>query len=180
MTETNQGEGPSGLLAGAVGRWKLDPGATTVELHTKAMWGLAKVKAGFKAIEGDGIVGADGTVSGTFVIDARSVDTKNSKRDKHLRSGDFFEVEKYPTFTYSVTGASLGAGGNKIKVTGTFTVHDQTRPLEVLATATETGTGRVTIAAEAELDRSQWGLTWAKMGAGLHNHVVVSAQFTRV
>jgi polyisoprenoid-binding protein YceI len=176
MTETNQP--PNGLLAAAVGTWTLDPVGTTVELHTKAMWGLAKVKASFKAIEGSGVVGEDGTVAGTVVIDARSVDTKNKKRDDHLRSGDFFEVETYPTFTYSATGASPVAGG-KVKVTGTFTVHDQTRPLEVLAIVSKAGEDRVTVIAEAELDRSQWGLTWSKMGAGIHNRVVVTAPFTR-
>lgn len=178
MADTGQGGG-AGLPAAAAGSWKLDPVATTIELRTKAMWGLAKVKAHFKAIEGSAVVSEDGRVSGTIVIDARSVDTKNSKRDTHLRSGDFFEVEKYPSFTYSVTGASPAAGG-KTKLNGTFTVRDQTRPLDVLATTTENGPDRVTITAETELDRSQWGLTWAKMGAGLHNQLVITAQFTRV
>ena len=39
--------------------------------------------------------------------------------------------------------------------------------------------GRATLTAEAEIDRRQWGMTWAKMGAGVINHVVVVAQFTR-
>jgi polyisoprenoid-binding protein YceI len=177
MTEPNEGTG-TGLLADAVGTWTLDPVATTVQLRTKAMWGLAKVKATFKAIEGHGIVGEDGSLSGTLLIDARSVDTKTKKRDDHLRSGDFFEVERYPTFTYTVTGASAAAGG-KIKVSGTFTVRDQTRPLEVLATVAKSGPDRVTVTAEAEMDRSQWGLTWSKMGAGLHNQLTVVAPFTR-
>jgi polyisoprenoid-binding protein YceI len=178
MAEGDQGEG-AGLLAAAVGNWKLDPAATTIELRTKAMWGLAKVKAHFKAIEGNAVVGEGGTVSGTIVTDAGSVDTKNTKRDAHLRSGDFFEVEKFPSFTYAVTGARPAAGG-KITLNGTFTVRDQTRPLDVLATATENGPDRMTITAETDLDRSQWGLTWAKMGAGLHNHLVITAQFARV
>jgi polyisoprenoid-binding protein YceI len=175
MTDTNP---PNGLLAGAVGTWKLDPAGTTIELHTKAMWGLAKVKAAFKAIEGGGTVGEDGTVSGNLVIDARSVDTKNTKRDKHLRSADFFEVESYPTFTYSASSVSPAAGG-KVKVNGTFTVHGQTRPLDVIATLGPATADRVTVTAEAELDRSEWGITWSKMGAGLHNRVSVTAQFTR-
>src|SRR6202034_3409129 len=70
-----------GLFAGAAGAWVLDPSATTIELQTKAMWGLAKVKGSFTAVDGAGTVTADGGVSGTLVIDASSVNTSNSKRD---------------------------------------------------------------------------------------------------
>ena len=73
-----------------------------------AMWGLAKVKGRFNAVEGSGVIGEDGTVSGTLVFDAKSIDTKNKRRDTHLRSGDFFEVEKYPTFTYAATVSQPG------------------------------------------------------------------------
>ncbi len=142
------------------------------------MWGLAKVRGRFKAVEGSGLVGEDGTVSGTIVFDATSIDTKNSRRDTHLRSGDFFEVEKYPTFAYSATGATPTDDG-KLRVTGALTVRDQSRPLELLVTATQPAPGRATLTAEAEIDRRQWGMNWAKMGARVINQVVVEAQFTR-
>jgi polyisoprenoid-binding protein YceI len=151
---------------------------TTIELQTRTMWGLAKVRGRFNAIEGSGVVGEDGTLSGTIVFDAKSIDTKNNKRDKHLRSGDFFEVDKYPTFSYSATGATP-TGDGKLRVTGSLSIRDQSRPLELLVTATQPAPGRANLTAEAQVDRSQWGLTWAKMGAGVINHVVVVAQFTR-
>ena len=118
-----------------------------------------------------------GLGAGTIVIDASSVDTKNKTRDKHLRSGDFFEVDTHPTIIYTATGAS--PVGDTFKVSGDLTVHGQTRPLEVMATGTDDGAGRVRITAEVDIDRSQWGLTWAKMGARLANHVVVNAEFTK-
>jgi polyisoprenoid-binding protein YceI len=178
MTETNPNATPSASLADAAGQWQLDPMGTNIELRTKAMWGLAKVRGRFNAVEGSGVVGEDGTVSGTIVFDAKSIDTKNSKRDKHLRSGDFFEVDKYPTFTYSATGATPTDDG-KLKVTGSLTIRDQSQPLELLVSATQPAPGRATLTAEAQIDRRQWGLTWAKMGAGVINDVVVVAQFTR-
>jgi polyisoprenoid-binding protein YceI len=175
---TDQQHGASGLLSESVGTWTLDPAASTIELHTKAMWGLAKVKATFTVIEGSGVVAADGDVTGTLVVDAALVDTGNAKRDEHLRGSDFFEVTTYPTFTYAATGAALGADG-VITFTGTLTVHGQTHPLSLTATATPAGTDRVTVTAKTEIDRSQWGLTWSKMGAGLHNRVTITAAFTK-
>jgi polyisoprenoid-binding protein YceI len=177
MTSASAGDGPVDRLAGAAGAWTLDPTASTIEFESKAMWGLAKVKGRFQAVEGGGVVATDGTVSGTLVIDARSVDTKNKKRDDHLRSGDFFEVDTYPTVIYTVTGAS--PVGDQVKVSGDLTIHGQTRPLEVVATVDDSGPDRVRITTEVDIDRSQWGLTWAKMGARLGNHVVVNAQFNK-
>jgi polyisoprenoid-binding protein YceI len=122
-------------------------------------------------------VATDGTVSGALVIDARSIDTKNKRRDEHLRSADFFEVDTFPTMVYAVTGAS--PVGDKFKVSGDLTVHGQTRPFEVMATVTDDGPDQVRITTEVDIDRSQWGMTWAKMGARLNNHVVVNAQFKK-
>jgi polyisoprenoid-binding protein YceI len=178
MTETNPNTTPAAVLAGAVGNWQLDPEGTTIELRTKAMWGLAKVRGRFTAVEGSGVVGEDGSVFGTLVFDANSIDTNNKKRDTHLRSGDFFEVDKHPTFTYSVTGATPADDG-RLKVTGTLTIKGQSRPLDLLVTPTQPAPGRATLTTEAEIDRRQWGITWAKMGAGVINQVVVVAQFSR-
>lgn len=178
MTETNPNSTPAASLAAAAGKWQLDPVGTTVEVRTKAMWGLASVKGRFNALEGNGVVSEDGTVSGSIVFDAKSIDTNNKKRDTHLRSDDFFDVAKYPTFTYSVTGARPADDG-KLKVTGSLTIKDQSRPLELLVTAIQPAPGRATLTAEAEIDRRDWGMTWAKMGARVNNQVVVVALFTR-
>jgi hypothetical protein len=58
-------------------------------------------------------------------------------------------------------------------------VHGRTHPLESSATAVTGDPGRVTLTAQAEVDRSEWGMTWAKMGAKLDNSVVVKADFVR-
>src|ERR1700693_1442394 len=83
------------------GTWHLDPNRTTIEFHTKAVWGLAKVKGTFSAVSGSGVVGDRGTISGELVVDANSIDTRNKRRDKHLRSADFFDVSAYPTFSFT-------------------------------------------------------------------------------
>jgi polyisoprenoid-binding protein YceI len=178
MADSSPASGSAELLSTAVGTWTLDPSATTIELHTKAMWGLAKVTGHFTAAEGSAVVGPDGSVSGTLVIDATSVNTGTPKRDEHLRAKDFFEVDTYPTFVYEVSAVAPGADGT-LAISGTFTVHGQTRPLDLVATAALDEPNRATVTASADIDRTQWGLNWTKMGARVDNHVIVTAVFAR-
>jgi polyisoprenoid-binding protein YceI len=173
---TSPDETAVGLSAYA-GRWTLDPSHTSIEFHTKAMWVLS-VKGTFKSIEGGGTVGTDGSVTGSLVLDAASVDTKKKKRDDHLRTADFFEVNAFPTITFAVTGAHP-KGAGKVELTGDLTIHGSARPLTLLADVSSAD-GTATLSAEVDIDRSAWGLTWAKMGAALTNHVVIKARFTKV
>jgi len=53
-------------------------------------------------------VSAAGDVTGTITVAARSVDTKNNKRDEHLRSADFFDVANHPDITFTVDGHQAG------------------------------------------------------------------------
>lgn len=178
MTIPQQDSATTTAITSSVGTWTLDPAATTIVLHTKAMWGVAKVKATFAALEGTGAVTADGQVSGTLVVDAASVDSGTKKRDNHLRGKDFFEVDTYPTFVYAVSGAAPAADGT-VALAGTLAIHGVTKPVEVIATVTADGPDRATVSAGVDIDRSQWGVSWAKMGARLDNHVLISAVFTR-
>jgi polyisoprenoid-binding protein YceI len=66
-----------------------------------------------------------------------------------------------------------------VELTGDLTIHGSTRPLTVLADVSTDG-GSATVSAEVDIDRSAWGLTWAKMGAALTNHAVIKARFTKV
>jgi polyisoprenoid-binding protein YceI len=163
-------------LATLAGDWTLDPARTSITFRTKAMWVLP-VKGTVTATEGRGTVGADGSVSGTLILDPASISTGMKKRDEHLRTADFFDVAAYPTITYTVSGATLQTGGT-FKVSGALQIHGESRPLEVTAEVTVTGT-TATVAVETDIDRSAWGISWAKMGAGLANHVVATATFVK-
>lgn len=159
------------------GSWIVDPGTTSISFHTKAMWVL-KVTGTVRAIEGAGTVGADGSVQGTLVFDAASIDTKNRKRDTHLRTADFFDVATYPTITFTATGGRP-AGPDRFHVDGTLTIHGVTKPISAVTAVAVSGDS-ATATTEFDIDRSEWGIDWAKMGAGLANHVVVSAALVRV
>src|SRR6266699_4283863 len=82
-----------GTLAGS---WTLDASRSTIGLRSKSMWGLAPVKGVFRQVSGTGAVSPAGEVSGTITVAAASVDTKNKRRDKHLRSADFFDSDTHP------------------------------------------------------------------------------------
>ena len=181
MAPTGQLTGPAvqtlltdGTLAG---NWTLDSSRSTVGLRSKSMWGLAPVKGTFREVSGTGTVSAAGEVSGTLTLAAASVDTKNSKRDTHLRSADFFDSDNHPGITFSVTGVRPSDQG--ITVSGALTVRDRTRPLSLEATASVLETGEVRLDGEVRVNRADFGLTWNQMGmASMDNTITIHAVFT--
>ena len=99
----------------------------------------------------------------TARIDARSIDTSEEKRDGHLRSPDFFDVEKYPTVTF--TSTKVKRDGNELEVTGNLKIKDQEHPItlkgEMVGPGKDPwGNVRVGFSLTGELDREAWGLTW--------------------
>src|SRR5258708_7911132 len=122
------------------GSWTLDPSRSTVALRSKSMWGLAPVKGVFRQVTGEG------TVSPA----AASVDTKNNKRDTHLRSADFFDSDTYPHITFRVD--QIRPSGQGVTVAGTLTVRDRTRPVSLDATASVVDPGEVWLDAEVHVN----------------------------
>lgn len=76
-----------------------------------------------------------------LTVDATSVDTNNEGRDKHLKSADFFDVEKFPTITFK-SKSFTKVDGKKYKLVGDLTMHGVTKQVELEATLTGTATGR--------------------------------------
>jgi len=163
-------------LSTYAGDWVLDPARSSVKFRTKAVW-VMPVKGTFSDVSGEGTVGEDGTVSGRLTVGVASISTGNAKRDQHLLTADFLDAGIHPTLEFVAT-AARPAGPGRVELDGTLSVHGQSRALTVPATVNADGPS-VTVNAEVALDRSQWGVTWTKMGAGLHNQVAVTAVFTR-
>jgi polyisoprenoid-binding protein YceI len=159
------------------GSWTLDASRSTIGLRSKSMWGLAPVKGVFRQVSGKGSVSPAGEVSGAITVAAASVDTKNKKRDTHLRSADFFDSDTHPQITFRVDRITPSSSG--VTVTGALTVRDRTRPVSFDARASVVE-GEVWLDAEVQVDRSDFGLTWNQMGmASMKNTLTVHAVFTR-
>ena len=164
--------------AALAGNWTLDASKSTVGLRSKSMWGMAPVKGVFRQVSGQGSVSPAGDVSGTVTVGAASIDTKNKKRDTHLRSADFFDSDTHHDITFTVTQAR--PSGQGVTVSGNLAVRDQTKPVTFDATVSAVSDSEVSLDAEVQVDRSDFGLTWNQMGmASMHNTITVHAVFTK-
>ena len=96
-------------------------------------------------------------------IDPSTIDTRNEKRDGHLKSEDFFFVEKYPTLTFESTKVTA-AGDGTLKVDGNLTMRGVTKPVTLDVTylgAGETGNGvKAGFEAVTKINRKDFGITW--------------------
>ena len=171
---------PQALLTdGALaGTWVLDPRRSSIRLQNRSMRGLIRVHGVFREVSGTGIVGPDGAVSGTVTVAATSIDTKNTRRDTHLRSADFFDSGNHPDITF--TTDDIQASGQRVAVTGTLTVRDRTRPVSFDAVVSVQGDGGIWLDAEVHVNRADFGLTWNLLGLiSMDNILTVHVVFTR-
>lgn len=152
--------------------WAIDPGHSVVEFSVRHLM-ISTVKGHFGKLEGT-IVGNPDDMSGGSVeatIDANSIDTRDAKRDEHLRSADFFEVEKFPKLTFKSTDVKK-TGDNTYDVTGDLTIRDKTRAVtlktEFLGKATDPwGNEKIGFSASTSINRKDFGLAWnAPLEAG--------------
>ncbi|WP_029113738.1 YceI family protein [Mycobacterium sp. URHB0044] len=142
--------------------WTLDPGRSTMTFKTKTMWGLATVKGTFSDVDGTGQVTADQTITGQLRIGAASLATGIGKRDEHLRSADFFDVEKHPAISLQVHGATVT--GDTLRLDATLTVKQIERRLDLPATARLLDDGAVQITTHAEINRKEFGCDGNMLG----------------
>jgi polyisoprenoid-binding protein YceI len=157
------------------GAWKVDPVHSSVEFQVKHL-GIATVKGLFKEFEGTLEVGPDGAVAYGNVQTA-SVDTREPARDEHLRSADFFEVDKYPQIDFRST-AIRTTGEDEFEITGDLSIHGVTRSvtlqgtLEGIEPEDHQGQTRVGLSAHTQINRSDFEMRFnAALGSG---NVVVS------
>ena len=135
-------------------RWIIDPAHSSAEFRVPNFWGLVKVPGHFDRIDGWLEVDENGSRRLELIIAAASVNTGNRQRDEHLRSADFFDIERHPEVQFvssqvsdvddghlHVRGDLLGAGGPKLKR------HPQ-----------------MEIDASAMVDQRQLGMTWSPLG----------------
>jgi polyisoprenoid-binding protein YceI len=146
------------------GTFTLDPAHTRVGFVARHLM-VSKVRGSFTEVSGTITVAPDPAQSSVDVtIQAASVSTGVDQRDGHLRSGDFFEAETFPTLTFRSTSLTPKSG-NEFTLTGELTIKKTTRTVnldveyEGLAKSPY-GTEVLGFSATTEVDREDFGLTW--------------------
>ncbi|MCW2916672.1 MAG: YceI [Actinomycetia bacterium] len=109
------------------GTWNIDPVHSHVGFVIRHLM-VSKVRGLFTTFEGQIVTGADALESSvTATIDLTSINTGNDQRDDHIRSADFFEVEKHPTMTYR--SSEIRRDGDDFVLDGELTLRGVTRPV---------------------------------------------------
>jgi polyisoprenoid-binding protein YceI len=147
-------------------KWTIDPTHTSVTFGVRHMM-VSTVRGEFQKVTGT-VVWDPANPGATTIeasIDAASVNTREPQRDTHLRSADFFDVEKYPTIEFRARGAGRSKSG-AFELIGDLTIHGTTRvvALEVEGPTPEHKNpwGHTVIGASAKtsIKRSDFGMTW--------------------
>lgn len=152
------------LPATGTSTWTIDPAHSLIEFSVKHLM-IATVKGRFGEVTGNLQLDDSDLTRSTVVaeIDAGSIDTRQSQRDQHLRSPDFFDVERWPKLSFR--SRRIEHHGDGLRVIGDLTIRDATH--EVVLDVTEEGRsvdgyGRSVAAfsARTQIDRTRFGLTW--------------------
>jgi polyisoprenoid-binding protein YceI len=159
----------------ADGSWRLDPARSSVAFHVRHFYGLMTVKGEFADYEGTLELGATPAVEVT--LQAASLDTNLAKRDEHLRSQDFFDVERHPQVRFVSETAELH--GETLRVRGQLHAAGRQIPLELDATVREIDS-ELEIEAAAEADHRELGMTWSPLGIlRAPSQLIVSGRLVR-
>lgn len=152
-------------LTWAADTYKIDPVHTRVGFSVRHL-GISNVKGVFDEFEGTVVTDAGKLKEATATIQAKSVNTRVSKRDEDLRSPQFFDVQKYPTITFKSKGVEE-AGGQTILI-GDFTMHGVTKELRLPVKMSKEikdpwGKMRIGLEAKTKLNRKDYGIPYNTM-----------------
>jgi polyisoprenoid-binding protein YceI len=167
-----------------VGTWKADPAHSEIGLSVRLLM-VGKVRGRFTGYDVTIVTGEDPLRSSVAAtIDLASIDTGNERRDNHLRSADFFEVETFPTMSYRSTG--VRQAGDGWIVDGELTLHGVTRPVPLAVEANgfgpdRSGGQRAGFSAAAQINRGDFGIDrWRGGGAVVGGQVSISLRIEAV
>jgi len=150
----------------AISTWNIDPTHSTAQFKVKHMM-ISNVKGEFTHINGTlNLNSIDITRSLIEAsIDASTINTREAQRDAHLKSADFFDVEKFPTLTFRSTRVSRRSAV-ELEVEGELTMHGVTRNVTFEAVGPTApikdpwGNTRLGLSATTHIDRKDFGLAW--------------------
>jgi polyisoprenoid-binding protein YceI len=146
--------------------WTLDPVHSVAEFKVRHMM-ISNVKGQFTGLTGVLTLDEHDTARSSVqaTIDASTVNTREAQRDAHLKSADFFDVEQFPTLSFTSTRV-MRTGDDELAVTGDLTIHGVTRQVTfqvegpTAAGKDPWGNTRIGVSAMTRINRKDYGLTW--------------------
>jgi polyisoprenoid-binding protein YceI len=160
------------------GKWDIDAVHSEIGFTVRHMM-VSKVRGRFDKFEGSIVTGdkpEDSSV--TASIDATSINTNNEQRDGHIKSADFFEVEKHPSWTFSSTGLR-NIEGDGFLLDGDLTIKGTAKPVTFEVELNGIGPDayggtRIGFSGIAEIDRNDFGVSFNGPIPGAPGGVIVS------
>ena len=148
----------------ATTKWVLDPTHSEVQFKVKHLV-ISTVTGAFKSFEGSLETDSDDFQNAkvNITLDVNSIDTNQEQRDGHLKSGEFFDAEKYPKISF--TSTSLTKDGDDYKLTGDLTIKEVTKPVTLDvefggSAADFYGNTKAGFDVTGKINRKEFGLTW--------------------
>ena len=155
----------STLTESGLSTFTVDPAHSRLGFTVRHM-GFSKVRGSFEQFEGTVRMepGSLDTLQAEATVQTNSITTSDEKRDEHLRSADFFEVDKYPAISFKSTEIK-DVSGDAFTLVGEFTLHGVTKTIALKGTFLGEGIDpwggtRVAFEASARLNRKEYGLNW--------------------
>ncbi|MGO9402801.1 MAG: YceI family protein [Terriglobales bacterium] len=150
----------------AVSTWNIDPAHSAAQFRVKHMM-ISHVKGEFTHIGGTVKLNSVDITSSQIEasIDASTINTREAQRDAHLQSGDFFDVERFPTLSFKSTRVSK-RGTGELEVEGELTMHGVTRKVVFDVEGPSApikdpwGNTRIGLSATTHINRKDFGLNW--------------------
>jgi polyisoprenoid-binding protein YceI len=164
------------------GKWQIDQVHSEVAFTVRHMM-VSKVRGRFDKFEGEIVTGENPTDSSvTATVEMASINTNNEQRDGHIRSADFFEVEKHPTMDFRSTGIR-NFGGEGFLLDGELSLKGVTKPVtfevEINGIGPDAyGGTRIGFSALAEINRGDFGISFNGPIPGAPGGVIVSDKVT--
>jgi polyisoprenoid-binding protein YceI len=146
--------------------WNIDPAHSVAEFKVKHMM-ISNVKGQFPKVSGTLTLDESGLANSRVeaVIEAASIETRDPQRDAHLKSADFFDVEKFATLSFKSSRISVVRDG-ELAVEGDLTIRGVTRKVTFAVEGPTPpakdpwGNTRVAVSATTKINRKDFGLTW--------------------
>ena len=155
------------------GDWHIVPSRSELGFLTRIMFGLIAVRGRYDGFQGELHVNQAGDASGFVRVDAETISTGIKKRDRHLRSSDFFAVERHPHMSFELDSLTPGRGG-AVTVSGTLHIRDRVLRIDPAVAVFPIGPDSLRIDAEFEVDHHAAGFDFKR----LPRKVLVQAALT--